>query len=172
MGGAADGAQGPRGSDVVTSRAMVAVRIAAPATRVFTAFTAEIGQWWRPHGLFELNGRADGRLAMEAWAGGRVTETYPDGEEFEVGRVRVWEPPERLVLSWRAVSFPPDRETQVHVRFEAVAGGTRVVVEHVGWDSLPPEHAARHGFPLLPFHQRLAEWWQALLSDVAARAAD
>ena len=114
----------------MTSRAMVAVRIAAPATRVFTAFTAEIGQWWRPHGLFELNGRADGRLAMEAWAGGRVTETYPDGEEFEVGRVRVWEPPERLVLSWRAASFPPDRETQVHVRFEAVAGGTRVVASY------------------------------------------
>ena len=62
----------------MTSRVLVALRIAAPPSRVFTAFTAEIGQWWRPHGLFELNGRRDGRLALGAGVGGRVVETYPD----------------------------------------------------------------------------------------------
>lgn len=148
----------------MTSRVLVALRIAAPPERVFTAFTAEIGQWWRPHGLFELNGRRDGRLAFAA---GRVVETYPDGTEFEVGRVRVWEPPGRLVFGWRAASFPPDRETEVHVRFEEADGGCRVVVEHRGWDAVPQEHAARHGFPLLPFQQRLAEWWQDGLSSLA-----
>lgn len=93
----------------------------------------------------------------------------PDGGQFEVGNVRVWDPPARLVLSWRAASFPPDRETEVHVRFEDVAGGTRVVVEHLGWDGIPREHAARHGFPLLPFQQRLAEWWRVLLDSLADR---
>jgi uncharacterized protein YndB with AHSA1/START domain len=153
----------------VTSRALVALRIAAPPSRVFTAFTAEIGQWWRPHGLFELNGRRDGRLAIEGGVGGRVTESYPGGEEFEIGCVRVWDPPDRLVFSWRAVSFPPDRESEVHVRFEDVHGGTRVVVEHLGWDGIPQEHAARHGFPLLPFQLRLAEWWRASLDSLADR---
>jgi uncharacterized protein YndB with AHSA1/START domain len=154
----------------MTSRVLVALRIAAPQERVFTAFTAETGQWWRPHGLFALGERRDGLLAIEPGPGGRVTERYPDGGELDIGRVRVWEPPVRLVLSWRAASFPPDRETEVHVRFEDVEGGTRVVVEHLGWDALPPEHAARHGFPLLPFQQRLADWWQTLLADLADRA--
>lgn len=154
----------------MTSRVLVALRIAAPPARVFAAFTAEIGQWWRPNTLFELNGRADGKLAIESGVDGPVTEVYPDGSRFEVGRVRVWEPPDRLVFSWRAASFPPDRETSVCVRFESVDGGTRVVVEHFGWDSIPREHAARHGFPLLPFQQRLAEWWQALLDSLATRS--
>jgi len=60
----------------------------------------------------------------------------------------------------------------VHVGFEPVAGGaSRVVVEHFGWDAIPPEHAARHGFPLFPFQQRLAEWWGDLLSSLAAALA-
>jgi uncharacterized protein YndB with AHSA1/START domain len=156
----------------VTSRALVALRIAAPPSRVFTAFTAQIGQWWRPNGLFELNGRSDGWLAIEAGLGGRIIESYPDGGQFEVGHVRVWEPPDRLVFSWRAASFPPDRETEVHIRFEDVDGGTRVVVEHFGWDGIAQEHVARHGFPLLPFQLRLAEWWRALLYSLADRARE
>jgi uncharacterized protein YndB with AHSA1/START domain len=148
----------------------VALRIGAPPARVFEAFTAEIGQWWRPNPLFRLTERGDGRLALEPRLDGRLTETYADGGEFEVGRVRVWEPPERVVLSWRAASFPPDFETEVHVRFEPVDEGTRVVVEHFGWDGLPREHAARHGSPLFAFQQRLAEWWQALLGSLAGHA--
>ena len=87
---------------------------------------------------------------LKAGLGGRIIESYPDGVQFEVGHVRVWDPPDRLVFSWRAASFPPDRETEVHVRFEHVNGGTHVIVEHLGWDGIPQEHAARHGFPLLP----------------------
>ena len=155
----------------MSSRVLVALRIAAPPARVFEAFTAEIGQWWRPNQLFALTGRDGGRLAIEPRLDGRVTETSADGDEFEIGRVRVWEPPERVVLSWRAASFPPDRETEVHVRFEPVDEGTRVVVEHFGWDGLPREHAARHGFPLFDFQQRLAEWWQALLGSLARHLA-
>jgi uncharacterized protein YndB with AHSA1/START domain len=154
----------------VTSRVLVALRIAAPPRRVFEAFTTEIGQWWRPHQLFPFTGRGDGRLAIEPRPGGRFTESYPDGDEFEIGRVLVWEPPERLALSWRAETFPPGVETSVHVRFEAVDTATRVVVEHLGWDALPQEHVARHTFPLFVFQQRLAGWWQSQLDRVAERS--
>jgi uncharacterized protein YndB with AHSA1/START domain len=154
----------------MTSRVLVALRIAAAPARVFEAFPAEIGEWWRPHGLFQLNERGDGRLAIEPGVDGRVTETYPDRDPFEVGRIRVWDPPERLAFSWRAASFPPDRETEVHVRFEDLGGATRVVVEPLGWDGLPQEHAARHGFPLMVFQQRLAEWWRALLESLRERS--
>jgi uncharacterized protein YndB with AHSA1/START domain len=154
----------------VTSRVLVALRIAAPPGRVFEAFTAEIGQWWRPNLLFPFTDRRDGRLAIEPRLDGRVTETYPDGEAFEIGRVLVWEPPARLVLSWRAVTFAAEQQTTVHVRFEDLDGGTRVVVEHLGWDGLPQEHAARHGFPLFAFQQRLAEWWRSLLESLERQA--
>ncbi|MBX6391807.1 MAG: ATPase, partial [Frankia sp.] len=71
-----------------------------------------------------------------------------------------------------------DEETELHVRFDEVrddAGAvrTRVTVEHFGWDGFPPEHVARHGFPLPPFQLRFAEWWRDLLgrlADACARA--
>src|SRR4029453_10334200 len=40
------------------------------------------------------------------------------------GRVRVWEPPARLVFEWRAVNFAPEEKTEVEVTFEARTGGT------------------------------------------------
>jgi uncharacterized protein YndB with AHSA1/START domain len=85
----------------MTSRVLVALRIAAPPARVFQAFTAEIGQWWRPSGLFPSSRQPAGRLAIEPGVGGRVTETHGDGEVVEIGRIRVWEPPDRLVFTWR-----------------------------------------------------------------------
>jgi uncharacterized protein YndB with AHSA1/START domain len=156
----------------MTSRVLVALRIAAPPDRVFEAFTAEIGQWWRPSGLFPSSRRPAGRMAIEPGVGGRVTETHDDGEVVEIGRIRVWEPPDRLVFTWRPTSFGPDQETEVHVGFEPVAEGSRVVVEHLGWDAIPPEHAARHGFPLFVFQQRLADWWRDLLASLADRSTD
>ena len=39
-------------------------------------------------------------------------------------------------------------------------------VEHLGWDTIPPQHAARHGFPLATFQLRFAEWWQTLLQTL------
>ncbi len=155
----------------MTSRVLVALRIAAPPVRVFEAFTAEMGQWWRPNALFPSSGRRPGRLAMQPGVGGRVTETLDDGQVVEIGRILVWEPPKRLVFTWRPTSFGPDQETEVRVGFESVTEGSRVVVEHLGWDAIPPEHAARHGFPLFAFQQRLAEWWSDLLASLADRSA-
>jgi uncharacterized protein YndB with AHSA1/START domain len=154
----------------MTSRVLVALRIAAPPDRVFEAFTAEIDQWWQPNRLFPSSRHPAGHMAIEAGVGGRVTETHDGGEVVEIGRIRVWEPPDRLVFTWRPASFGRDQETEVRVGFEAVAEGSRVVVEHLGWDAIPPEHAARHGFPLFAFQQRLADWWHDLLVSLADRS--
>ena len=155
----------------MTSRVLVALRMEAPCERVFDAFTSEIALWWRPHGLFQLTPGRTGRLAFEPGPDGRLTETYDDGEVFEVGRVRVWEPPARLVFTWRHATFSEDQATEVHVRFEPVDGCTRVTVEHLGWDAIPQEHAARHGAALGPFQQRLAEWWKEQLERCCEAAA-
>jgi uncharacterized protein YndB with AHSA1/START domain len=153
------------------SRVLVARRVPVPAARAFAAFTEQIADWWQPNGLFQFTDGRTGTLAFEPGPGGRLVETYADGTSFVVGQVRAWEPPHRLVLSWRHASFAPDQETELHVRFDAVEDGsrpagetTRVVVEHFGWDRIPPEHAARHGFPLATFQLRFAQWWEQLLA--------
>ena len=147
------------------SRVLVSVRVPADPARAFAAFTEQIGQWWRPNDLFQFTSRRDGRLAFEPGAGGRLLETYREGDPFVIGEVRVWEPPHRLVVSWRQAGFEPDQETELHVRFDAVGDQTRVTVEHFGWDRIPADHVARHGFPLDVFQLRFAEWWQAMLRD-------
>ena len=151
----------------MTSKVYVALRVKATPERAFAVFTQEIGDWWRPNGLFQTTPRPPGRLAFDD---GRLIETLADGKVFEIGKVLVWEPAERLVFSWRQASFPPDLHTEVEVRFEAVGAETRVSVEHRGFDRVPAESAARHGFPDQALLARLAEWWQAQLRSVAGRA--
>jgi uncharacterized protein YndB with AHSA1/START domain len=145
------------------SRVLVALRVPADPHRAFTAFTAEIGSWWQPDGLFRFTDDRTGTLAFEPGPSGRLVETYADGTRFTVGDVVTWDPPHRLVLTWRHASFAPDQSTELHVTFAEAGAETRVVVEHYGWDAIPAEHAARHGFPLAVFQQRFAEWWQHLL---------
>ena len=148
---------------------IVSLRVAASPLRAFEIFTGEIGEWWVPNGLFMLTPRGDGRLRFEPGEGGRLITTLPDGEEHEVGRITAWQPGERLALSWRQASFAPGQATEVEICFEPVGDETRVTVEHRGWDAIPQAHAARHGFPLLPFQQRQAEHWRALLASLGAR---
>jgi uncharacterized protein YndB with AHSA1/START domain len=151
---------------------LVARRVPVTPARAFAAFTDEIGRWWRPNGLFQFSNGRNGTLAFEPGVGGRLVERYPEGDSFVIGEIHVWEPPHRLVLSWREASFDDDEETELHVRFEACGDETRVTVEHYGWDTIPREHVARHRMPLQPFQLRFAEWWQALLGELAVVAND
>ena len=155
----------------MSSRVLVALRIEAPPARVFEAFTAEIGQWWRPNGLFQPTRQTDGQLSIEPGVDGRLIETHADGSVDEIGRIRAWEPPHGLAFTWRPTSFAPDQQTEVLVRFEPADGITRVVVEHHGWDAIPQAHAARHGIELFTFQQRLGEWWQDLLASLDSHTA-
>lgn len=148
----------------MTSKVFVALRVKATPERAFAAFVDEIGAWWRPNGLFQTTPRAPGVMAFEPGEGGRLTETLANGKVFEIGRIVAWEPPRRLVFTWRQANFPPDLHTEVEVRFEAVGEETRVSVEHRGFDQVP-EGVARHGFPDEALLMRLAEWWQRLLAS-------
>jgi uncharacterized protein YndB with AHSA1/START domain len=152
------------------SAVLVSVRVKAAPERAFDVFTREVGLWWRPNGLFRFTSGAPGVVAFEPGEGGRFLETSPSGEVFEIGRIRVWKPGERLVFSWRQASFTAEQSTEVEVRFEPAGAETRVTVEHRGWDSVPADHVARHRFPDAIFLRRHGEWWQALLAGLRARA--
>ncbi|HEY2708388.1 MAG TPA: SRPBCC family protein [Caulobacteraceae bacterium] len=147
------------------SKVLVSLRVKAPPERAFDAFVGGIGAWWRPNPLFTFTPRDPGVLAFEPGEGGRLISTLANGKVFEIGKIRAWEPPTRLVFGWRQAAFTPDQDTEVEVRFEEVGDETRVTVEHTGWDSVPPEHVARHGFANALFLTRHGEWWRTLLGS-------
>jgi len=151
------------------SRVLVALRVKATPERAWGAFVGDIGSWWRANPLFAFTPRDPGVLAFEPGEGGRLIETLASGKVFEIGRIRAWEPPRRLVFGWRQATFAPDQDTEVEVRFETVGEETRVTVEHTGWDSVPAAHVARHGFANQLFLTRHGEWWQALLASYKHR---
>ena len=93
--------------------------------RAFSLFTEHAGAWW-PH---DRRHTADIASAIRIEAAGRFFERASDGTEVELGVVRHFEVPYRLVLDW----YPGTDRTQptrVEVRFERCDGGTRVTVTH------------------------------------------
>jgi uncharacterized protein YndB with AHSA1/START domain len=153
----------------VSSRVLVSLRVKATPARAFAVFVDDIGAWWQANPMFAFTPRDPGVLAFEPGAGGRLTTTLASGKVFEIGKVRAWEPPHRLVFGWRQAAFEPDQDTEVEVRFDEVGDETRVTVEHRGWDSVPAAHVARHGFPNALFLTRHGEWWQRLLASYKSR---
>lgn len=153
----------------MTSKVYVALRVRATPERAFAAFVEEIGAWWRPSVLFQTTPRP-GRLSFEPGQGGRLIETREGGKVFEIGKIGVWQPPSRLVFSWRQANFPPDLHTEVEVGFEAVGDETRVSIEHRGFEQVPAG-AARHGFPDQVLLMRLAEFWRAQIAAVGETVA-
>jgi uncharacterized protein YndB with AHSA1/START domain len=152
----------------VTSKVYVALRVKAGPERAFAAFVDEIGDWWRPSRLFQTTPRP-GRLAFETGQDGRLIEIRDGGKVFEIGRIHVWEPPHRLVFSWRQANFPLELHTEVEVGFEAVGEETRVSIEHRGFDKLPSDSAARHRFPDQVLLMRLADFWRSQLAAIGER---
>jgi hypothetical protein len=158
-------------SDSVT----VTTVVATDPDRAFALFTGEIGEWWHPkvRNLFRTG--PPGVMTFEPGPAGRLLEVYPGDAQppFEVGRVLVWDPPGRLVFEWRQGSFAAGEVTEVEVRFKPTRRGTRVTLEHRGWDSLPPDHPARHAYTGEAFTSMIGLRWADLLTAMRwhARAA-
>jgi hypothetical protein len=139
----------------------------------FDVFTREIDAWWKRAPRYRFDPERSGRMRFECRLGGRLLEVYDESADdiIEVGRILVWEPGTRLVLQWRGRDFRPGDTTEVEVRFEPAAGATRVTLEHRGWDRLPADHPARHGFTGLAFADMIGLWWADLLVAMRANAS-
>ena len=119
--------------------------------------------------MFQITPRGDGTLSFEPGENGRLITTLANGKTFEIGRVLAWEPGKRLLFEWRQATFTKDQTTEVEVRFEPMGEETRVSIEHRGWDTIPQDHVARHGFPEHTTLQRAGEWWRASLTKLRTR---
>jgi uncharacterized protein YndB with AHSA1/START domain len=156
----------------------VTVTVKVEPTEAFRIFTEEINLWWRRGKRFRNASGDHGIICIEPGLDGRVFESFdsPDGEKVvEIGRTRVWEPPHRLLFEWRNVNFAPAEKTEVEVRFEPSASGTRVTVVHRGWSALRGDHPARHGLQGADFVRMIGLWWGDLMTSLRMhtdRAAD
>jgi uncharacterized protein YndB with AHSA1/START domain len=149
----------------------VSVLVRVPPSEAFRVFTEEIDGWWRP-GLRYRIGKHRSVVHLEPKLGGRLFESFQTaaGEKVkETGRVTCFDPPSRLVLTWRAVNFAPDEETEVEVSFKPSPSGTLVTVCHRGWSALRADHPVRHGQPPSVFLATMGRWWADLMTALRER---
>jgi uncharacterized protein YndB with AHSA1/START domain len=106
--------------------------------RAFEVFTGELMSWW-PAEYTWSGPRALVQIGMEAGAGGLCYEIGPHGFRCDWGRVLIWDPGRRLVLTWqigpnREPVPDPERAGEVEVLFKS----ERIEFEHRGFDRYQP----------------------------------
>ena len=137
----------------------------APRERAFSVFTEEFGSFKpREHNLL---GAEIAETVFEPRAGGRLYDRGVDGSECDWARVLVYEPPDRIVISWDInprwqIETDLEKTSEVEVRFVAESPErTRVELEHRhldrhgdGWQGLAEGVRGDGGWPL--YLQRFA----------------
>jgi uncharacterized protein YndB with AHSA1/START domain len=146
----------------------VQVVVEAPVDRAFAVFTEGIGTWFPPE--YNLLAVPIAERVFEPRRGGRVYDRGVDGSECQWARVLVYEPPNRVVISWDIsprwqIETDRAKTSEVEVRFISEARDrTRVELEHrhleqhgEGWERERDELGAEGGWPgcLRRFAERL-----------------
>ncbi|TDE39294.1 activator of HSP90 ATPase [Nonomuraea mesophila] len=119
------------------SSVQAGVTVPVEPADAFRIFTDEIDSWWvrGPHSWVDPE-----RAVGIRFEDGHLRELWSDGAHVDTGRVLAWEPPHRLV--WADLINRTGR-MEIEVSFTPVAGGTEVLLEHRGLDTLPPDVAER-----------------------------
>jgi uncharacterized protein YndB with AHSA1/START domain len=117
---------------IVIAPVRKSIRVNASQARAFDVFTSGLGRWWPlEHGIGKMPRKV---VVMETRLGGRWYELAEDGTETPVGKIIVWEPPERFVMTWDINSqWKPDTAVSSEVEIKFIAEGanaTRVELEH------------------------------------------
>jgi uncharacterized protein YndB with AHSA1/START domain len=120
------------------------IRVRASQAHAFEVFTEGLDRWWpRKASIGTAPMKA---VAIEPRLGGRWYETGVDGSRCDVGKVLVWDPPSRFVVSWDLNShWQPDPSvgSEVEVRFTAEGPGMTVVeLEHRRFERMGLEAGA------------------------------
>lgn len=109
------------------------VTVQAPPAVAWRVFTEKMGTWW-PLDSYKIGRARAVDAVIEPRVGGRWYELGDDGSTCDWGRVLLWEPHSRLVLSWDInadFQYDPDLKTELELRFIPDGqSGTRVELEH------------------------------------------
>ncbi|HUP89659.1 MAG TPA: SRPBCC family protein [Longimicrobiales bacterium] len=109
------------------------VTVNATPEEAFKFFTDDFDAWWpKSH---HIGSGVMTRAVIETKLGGRCYGEEADGNKCYWGSITAWEPPQRFVIAWQITpewKYQPDlaKSSEVEVQFTAVAGGTRVDLEH------------------------------------------
>jgi len=119
--------------DAATGVITASVTLAVPPARVFTALTTgtEVMRWWGSRETYVLES-----WTAELRVGGtRTTQgRRADGQAFGLtGTILVYEPPWRLVKTWRPCQDPQGAETTLTYQLTAIPKGTLLSVRHEGF---------------------------------------
>jgi uncharacterized protein YndB with AHSA1/START domain len=101
----------------------------------FDLFTSRMGDWW-PLDVASYGGDRAREIFLEPRVGGRFFERFVEADELQVGTVIACDPPELIVFTWKTADW--EGETEVAVSFTPIAQGTRVDLEHRGFERIGP----------------------------------
>jgi uncharacterized protein YndB with AHSA1/START domain len=136
--------------------------VACSPAHAFRLWAERTSLWWPASHTVSTDD--DLAVIFEPRVGGRIFERTATGVEHDWGEILAWEPPQRLVYSWHLRVDRADA-TEVEIRFEpAPEGGTRVEIEHRGWERL--------GAPAIPRRQGNYAGWGSLLPHFIEAAAE
>jgi uncharacterized protein YndB with AHSA1/START domain len=127
---------------VVMDAVRKSVTVDCDVEDAFRIYTADTMSWWpvKTHSIHETVSE----IVFEPRVGGEVYELSTSGEKGHWATVLQWDPPHRLVLAWNIRERDPVA-TEVEVRFLPDGDGTRVEVEHRGWERLEERAAEKRG---------------------------
>ncbi len=117
------------------------VQVQTSQGHAFEVFTSGLGRWWPTNMTI---GKPPMKMAVfEPRLGGLWYELSEDGSKANVGRVLVWEPPHRFVMSWEVNSnWVPDTSVATEVEVSFFSEGpnlTRVELVHRKFEVLGKE---------------------------------
>jgi uncharacterized protein YndB with AHSA1/START domain len=116
------------------------VTVDCAVEEAFRVFTEDAMSWWpvATHSIHETVRE----IVFEPRKGGEVYEVSTAGEKGHWATVTGWDPPARLVLAWNILERPGE-QTEVEVRFTPEGDGTRVELEHRGWEAVAEDAAEK-----------------------------
>ena len=110
------------------------IEVEVGPAEAFRLFSEEFDSWW-PLATHSVGGAEAASCYFEDRDGGRIFETTDDGTTHLWGMVTAWEPSARMAFVWH-----PGRDAataqEVGLRFIGISTGTRIELEHRGWEVL------------------------------------
>ena len=124
-------------TEQATAATQQSVTVPLNPEQAFELFVDRLDEWWPHEGTHSLTEAES--FVLEARPEGRWGELATDGSFQPWGRVLTVDRPNRILLAWQltpdfAYDPDPSLQTEVEVTFAAEDDGTRVTLEHRGFE--------------------------------------
>ena len=115
------------------------ITIKAPVEKVFAAYVERVDEWWPRRGAqyrysFAPKDVEPDQIRFEARAGGRLYETFANGEEYLIGTIQDYSPPQKIAYTWKDPDW--NAETLIEVSFAQSGEETILNLRHTGFEKL------------------------------------